>query len=200
MGNTDIFETIAGSYDTPDRIQIAKVISNAIREYVDNGKDKSAIDFGCGTGLVGLDLIDEFGHMTFLDTSANMLEQIDRKLADAGIRNASTLCVDFETESRSDLHADYVIMAQVLLHIPDIEPVLSRLYEVLNPGGHLLIADFDKNENVQSDKVHNGFDQEELARLMTTIGYKDVTSRTIYTGEKIFMNQDASLFIMDCRK
>lgn len=52
MGNTDKFEMIADTYDTPERIQIAKVASNAIREYLVDSKSKNAIDFGCGTGLV----------------------------------------------------------------------------------------------------------------------------------------------------
>ncbi len=34
MANTDKFEMIAKTYDTPERIQIAKVSSDAIREYV----------------------------------------------------------------------------------------------------------------------------------------------------------------------
>lgn len=34
MGNTDKFEMIANIYDTPERIQIAKVASDAIREYL----------------------------------------------------------------------------------------------------------------------------------------------------------------------
>lgn len=34
MANTDKFEMIANMYDTPERIQIAKVSSDAIREYV----------------------------------------------------------------------------------------------------------------------------------------------------------------------
>jgi ubiquinone/menaquinone biosynthesis C-methylase UbiE len=200
MGNTDIFEAMANGYDTSERIQIAMIASNAIREYIGNGKDKSAIDFGCGTGLVGLNLLDDFHNIVFLDTSQNMLEQINQKLADANILNADTLCFDFETGFRSDLHADYVFMAQVLLHIKDVELVLSRLYEVLNPGGHLLIVDFDKNEKVIADKVHNGFDQGNLIDLMTKIGFKEIKSKTIYTGSKIFMNQDASLFIIDSKK
>lgn len=200
MGNTDIFEAMANSYDTSERIQIANIASNAIREYIENGKDKSAIDFGCGTGLVGLNLLDEFQHVVFLDTSPNMLELINQKVANANILNAETICFDFEAGSRSDLHADYVFMAQVLLHIKEIEPVLSRLYEVLNPGGHLLIVDFDKNENVIADKVHNGFDQGNLIALMSKIGFKETKSKTIYTGSNIFMNQDASLFIMDAKK
>jgi len=200
MGNTDIFEAMADGYDTSERIHIAKVASDAIRAYIEDGKDKSAIDFGCGTGLVGLNLLDAFRHIVFLDTSQNMLDRIDRKMAEANIRNASTLRLDMETGFKADLHADYVFMAQVLLHIKDTELILSRLYEVLNPGGHLLIVDFDKNENIQSDMVHNGFDQGDLIGLMAGIGYADIKSQTFYTGNKIFMNQDASLFIVDATK
>lgn len=200
MGNTDIFETLANRYDTSERIKIAKITSNAIREYIVDGKNKSAIDFGCGTGLVGMDLLNDFHSMIFLDTSQNMLEKIKQKIADTNIQNAYTLCFDFETAFRSDIHADYVFMAQVLLHINDVELVLSRLYEVLNPEGHLLIVDFNKNEGVISDKVHNGFDQEKLIGLMTRIGFKEIKSETFYTGNKIFMNQDASLFILDSKK
>ncbi|MBB6731450.1 class I SAM-dependent methyltransferase [Cohnella zeiphila] len=200
MANTDKFEMIASMYDTPERIHIAKVSSDAIREYVADAKSKNAIDFGCGTGLVGMNLLNEFQSMLFLDTSPNMINQIKQKITDSHIRNADTLCFDFEKEILSDLRADYIFMAQVLLHLPDVELVLSRLFDVLNEGGHLLIVDFDKNENVVSEVVHNGFDQVELARLMTKIGYRDIQSRTFYTGSKIFMGQDASMFVLDAQK
>jgi ubiquinone/menaquinone biosynthesis C-methylase UbiE len=200
MGNTDAFEIIANKYDTSERIKIAKITSNTIREYIVNGKDKSAIDFGCGTGLIGMNLLSDFKRMIFLDTSPKMLEQINQKIADSNIRNADTLCFDFETAFRSDIHADYIFMAQVLLHINDVELILSRLYEVLNPEGHLLMVDFNKNEEIISDKVHNGFEQEKLIALMTKIGFKGIKSKTFYNGNKIFMNQDASLFILDAKK
>lgn len=32
--------------------------------------------------------------------------------------------------------------------------------------GHLLVVDFDKNDKVVSELVHNGFDQEQLGELM----------------------------------
>ncbi|WP_259391952.1 hypothetical protein [Paenibacillus thiaminolyticus] len=46
MGNTDKFEMIANIYDTSERIQIAKVSSDAIREYLVDANSKHAIDFG----------------------------------------------------------------------------------------------------------------------------------------------------------
>ncbi len=200
MGNTDKFEQIATIYDTPERVHIASVSADAIRKFAVATKEKIAIDFGCGTGLVGLDLLDAFHSILFLDSSPNMIKQVQQKITALRIPNAATMCFDFETEVTSDLHADYIFMAQVLLHIKDVEFILTRLYDVLNPGGHLLIVDFNKNENIISDIVHNGFDQIELTSMMTKLGYKNIQSETIYEGTNIFMGQDASMFILNALK
>ncbi|MGE7111510.1 class I SAM-dependent methyltransferase [Lysinibacillus sp. NPDC047702] len=202
MGNTDKFEMIANIYDTPERIQIAKISSDAIQNFLIDTKSKNAIDFGCGTGLVGMNLLNEFNSILFLDTSQNMINQINQKITDLKIQNVDSLCFDIEKESLSDLHvqADYIFMTQVLLHIHDVELVLSRLFDVLNEGGHLLIVDFNKNEKIVSDIVHNGFNPEELADIMTKIGYRDIQFKTFYTGSKIFMGHDSSMFILDSKR
>nr|WP_243735040.1 class I SAM-dependent methyltransferase [Paenibacillus turpanensis] len=139
---------IANVYDTPERIQIARVSSDAIRNYLVDAKSKKAIDFGCGTGLVGMNLINDFHSILFLDTSQNMINQIQQKITDLNIQNANTICFDFEKESLSDLQADYIFMAQVLLHIDEVELVLTRLFDVLCEGGHLLIVDFNKKMKI----------------------------------------------------
>lgn len=200
MGNTDKFEMIADSYDTPERIHIAKVSADAIRGYLVDTKNKDAIDFGCGTGLVGMNLLNDFRSIMFLDTSQNMIHQIERKIHDLKLQNAETLCFDFEQDNLTDLRTDYIFMVQVLLHINDYEPVLSKLYDVLNPGGHLMIIDFNKNEEIVSDLVHNGFEQAVLSDAMFRIGYRNIESRTFYTESKIFMGSDASMFILDAQK
>jgi len=48
--------------------------------------------------------------------------------------------------------------------------------------------------------VHNGFEQIKLTDIMTQIGYRDIQSKTFYTGSKIFMGHYASLFILDSQK
>lgn len=200
MGNTDKFDMIADIYDTPERTQIANVLADAIRESLVDAKSKNAIDFGCGTGLVGMNLLNDFKSILFLDSSPNMINQVKQKISDSYIQNAHTLCFDFEGDGLSDLHTDYILMVQVLLHIKDFRSVLLKLYDVLNPGGHLIIIDFNKNDEVVSDMVHNGFDQEELTNIMSKIGYRDIQSRTFHNGSKIFMGHDASLFILDSQK
>lgn len=200
MGNTDKFEMIASSYDTPERIRITQVFSDAIREYLVDAKNKNAIDFGCGTGLIGMNLLNDFQSILFLDTSQNMINQVQQKISGLNIQNADTLCFDFEKDNIADLHTDYLLMVQVLLHIQDFQSVLKKLYDVLNPGGHLIIIDFNQNDKIVSDLVHSGFDQAMLAEVMSLIGYKGIRSQTFYNGSQIFMGQDASLFILDGQK
>ncbi len=197
MGNIEKFDAMATQYDTPERARIAKIIAGAIRKRVASGADKCAVDYGCGTGLVGICLADIFDSLVLIDASPNMIEQVNAKIA--GIPNAEALCRDFSREP-PDVRADYIFLTQVLLHVKDIEPFLASLFAALNPGGRLLIVDFNKNEAVASELVHNGFDQSELAEVLKRIGFLSADSETFYRGERIFMNQDASLFILDARK
>jgi ubiquinone/menaquinone biosynthesis C-methylase UbiE len=201
VGNTDKFDMIANSYDTTERVQIAQESAAAIRKYLVDARSKNAIDFGCGTGLVGMNLLNDFESILFMDSSQNMIQQIKQKISDANIQNANTLCFDLEKEDMLlDINADYIFMAQVLLHIRDYKTLLSKLYKMLKSGGHLIIIDFNKNEEISSDLVHNGFDLKKLGDTMLGIGYTDIKSKTFYSGKNIFMGRDAFLFILDSQK
>jgi SAM-dependent methyltransferase len=125
---------------------------------------------------------------------------INQKIFDSNAFNASTMCFDFERKTEVNIRTDYIFMVQVLLHIQDFESLLSKLYDILNIRGHLLIVDFNKNDKVVLDIVHNGFDQQKLKETLWEIGYKDIRNKTFYAGSKLFMDQDASLFILVAKK
>ncbi|MEA4895621.1 MAG: class I SAM-dependent methyltransferase [Oscillospiraceae bacterium] len=196
METSGIWEAMASRYDTDDRVGIANKIAEAIREELSGMEGETAIDYGCGTGLVGMELLDLFHSVLFVDPSARMIEQVDRKIAEGHIQQARTMCCDFLNELPNGLQADYVILSQVLLHIPDIRSILSKLYDVLKKDGHLIVVDFDKNETVVSQTVHNGFRQKELIQLLREIGFASASAHTFHHGKGIFMNKDASLFIL----
>lgn len=200
MGNIEKFNQMANKYDTPERIQMATIIADTIRGQLEDSKGKKAIDYGCGTGLVGMQLRNDFQSILFIDASSNMIEQVQEKVSQLKVKNATTLCCDFTSQYPNELHADYIMMAQTLLHIKEVRLVLLSLHKMLNKGGHLLIVDFDKNESIVSDDVHNGFEQEKLLELIKEIGFTKASSRIFYQGKKIFMNKDASLFILDATK
>ncbi len=199
METNNVFEMMACRYDTEERVHNAKIIAQAIRAELTDTKQRTALDYGCGTGLVGLALIDLFSFMTLVDASLKMVEQVRLKIEGARIENASALCADFLQEP-PQVQADYVLVSQVLLHIRDTRAILTRLFDAVNPGGHLIVVDFDRNESIVSDRVHPGFDQAALTGLLKEIGFASAAAHTFYHGQQIFMKQDASMFILDARK
>ena len=190
----NVFEQIAKRYDTEERIELAKVIVNEVRPELRNSQSKSLIDYGSGTGLISLELSDLVHSILLVDSSKQMLEVAKAKISRKGIANAKTLYSDF-TQETPELKADIVLMSLVLLHIPDTNKILKELFGILNDGGKLIIIDFDKNDKIQHPKVHNGFSHEELKKRLSDIGFKSTEMKTFFHGRRIFMNQDASMFI-----
>jgi ubiquinone/menaquinone biosynthesis C-methylase UbiE len=199
METRDIFEQMASQYDTEERKSIAHIIAQKVRSELTDTKSLSALDYGCGTGLLGLELVDMFRTMLFVDTSPQMIAQVQRKIENAHIGTAGTLCCDFCVEP-CNVKTDFVLMSQVLLHVKDYALLLNRLYQILNQDGHLIVVDFDLNERIVSDKVHHGFEQSELMLLLKQIGFASVHANTFYHGQKMFMKEDASLFLLHAQK
>lgn len=196
----EIFEKAASHYDADERVLVAHKITEEIRRSIDGLHITTALDYGCGTGLVGLELVDLFDSLLLVDTSPKMIEQVERKIKQGHVDSAQTLCSDFCLEAPSDQQFDLVFMAQVLLHVKEIPVLLERLHAVLNEGGQLIIVDFDKNEKVKSDLVHNGFERDEIFELVKQAGFANPRAHTFYQGKKLFMKEDASLFLLEAKK
>lgn len=196
----NVFDEMAYRYDTEERIEIANIMANEIKSRLKGFEEKTAIDLGCGTGLVGLKLINYFKSIEFIDTSKNMIDIVNEKIEKLNIKNASAYHMDILVDDTKSIKVDCIFMSQVLLHIPEYKLFLKRVYNMLNSNGVLIIVDFDKNEKVISDKVHNGFDTLELGEFLESIDFKNISSNTFYSGREIFMKQDASMFILEATK
>lgn len=190
----NVFEQMASRYDTEDRIELAKVIAKEVKQELQKSTTKSLIDYGSGTGLVSLQLSELVDSILLVDSSKQMLDVAEAKISRRGISNAKVLYSDF-TKETPQLKADIVLMSLVLLHIPDTEKILQQLFSILNESGELIIVDFDKNDQIDHPKVHNGFSHEGLKDILSEVGFDSIEIKTFYHGKKIFMNQDASMFI-----
>lgn len=190
----NVFEQMAKRYDTEERKSLAQVVVGEVRPELQDSQSKSLIDYGAGTGLVGLDLADLVQSLLLVDASEQMLEIAKTKISHMGLNHADVLNADF-TEEKPDLKADIILMSLVLLHIPDTENILQALFDILNDGGKLIIVDFDKNDKVSHPKIHNGFSHEELKERLSEAGFTSTQIKTFYHGERIFAKQDASMFI-----
>lgn len=191
----NIFEKLAQQYDTPARTHLAQIITQAVQPEF-HGK---VMDYGSGTGLVSLPLAQQTTKLILVDAAEQMLAVAKHKIQQQQLTNVQVYQADF-TQGTPQLQVDTILLSLVLLHIPDTQKILTELFDLLPKNGKLLIVDFAQNPNVSHPKVHNGFESQELTELLQAIGFTVVTLTNFYHGEKIFMNQDATLFLATCVK
>ena len=127
-----------------------------------------------------------------------MLKMAEEKIQAADLKNVRTIHADASVEFPA-VQANLILLSLVLLHIPDTENILTKLYEILAPGGQLIIVDFDKNEQISHPKVHNGFSQEELNNRLEKRALSLLLVIPSIVGKAIY-EQNASLFLSISQK
>ncbi len=191
------FDSKARQWDSnPVFVERAEKIAAAIRAEVALNTGMSALDYGCGSGLLSFPLKDELGQITCKDTSAGMLNVLREKIADQGVTNMTVRQTDLTADTMPDERYDLIYSSMTLHHIPDTAKILSVFHALLRPGGHLCIADLDQEDGsfhgIEID-VHHGFDRTALKALARAAGFVEVRFRTVFeivkqqeTGERAF--------------
>jgi len=194
------FDSIAKDYDTDIRIERAKAFADEIRLHITDGHQKTMLEYGCGTGLVGFNLIHDMGSVIFADSSFEMLEQVKQKLLSLGKTSSYAIHYDFTEEAPKDLSVDYILASLVLHHIEDVKTIISRFYNLLNDDGHLLIIDKNGEGIFYTDHPdydgYDGFNQSVLADIVKEVGFSKVESKTFWHGSSI----RNGVFILDAVK
>lgn len=92
---SNLFDQRAAGWDNnPGRVALARAVVAAIRDAVPLRPDMRVMDFGAGTGLVTLGLLDDVGEITAVDASAGMLRVLAEKTAVWGSNRVRTLRCD----------------------------------------------------------------------------------------------------------
>ena len=176
------FNKDASSWDeNPRRVQLAKEIAHSIRQQVRLSTTMDVLDFGCGTGLLAIELLPYVRSVTGVDSSAGMLEIFDRKIADGKLDNVHTLHFDFDRGDTLQGRYDLVLSSMTLHHVREIGPLFVYLSRILRPGGFLCLADLDldggKFHADNTGVFHFGFCREKLRKKFQEAGFEDIRDR-----------------------
>ncbi len=200
------FDSHARQWDgNPVFVERGERIAQAVREVVPLHPGLRVLDYGCGTGLLAFPLRHEVGAMLLADTSPGMLEVAAEKIVAQGAGNLRTAKLDLLTDPAPAESFDLIVTAMTLHHIPDTDRILRVFHQLITPGGHLCIADLDREDGsfhgVEVD-VHPGFDRDDLARRARAAGFVDVQFRTVFTISKTHDSgtQDYPVFLMHARR
>ncbi len=202
--STERFDKAASEWDGKSRrVQLAKKISNAISKLALT-KEMDAMEYGCGTGLVGIAISPAIKKLTAIDTSPGMLEVLEQKISTEALENIRTLRCDLLAEDYTTMH-HLILCSMTLHHIEDARGLLQRFAEFLLPGGYIAIADLFSEDGTFHDADaegihHNGFDPEELKAVLNSCGLEDISHTTVHTIAKADNNREYPVFLLTARK
>ena len=105
-------------------------------------------DIGCGDGQTFALVADEFpdgAAGTILDCNAYYLSQYEAAMRAAGRwQLAKSICAPFSPDTAVDGGFDLILAIHVLYYFDDLRASLTRIYELLKPGGAAFIVFADE--------------------------------------------------------
>jgi len=204
------FDKEAASWDkSPDRVKLANDIANALSDEKILTPDMDVLDFGCGTGLLTLQLQPLARFVTGVDSSQGMLGVLKAKIENRSMtmNNIKIQYLDLEKGDVLDGSFDLIICSMTLHHVKEIRPLLDQFYRITAPRGYLCIADLDPDNGQfhgDNDTVfHHGFDRAMLRQAFMDVGFDNIRDRTAANVMKPTPDgsmRSFSVFLMTGRK
>ena len=174
--------------DDPAKWRRAEDVAAAIRRRVDLTPATAALDYGCGTGLLGFALRHDVGTIDLADSSQGMLDAVAAKIAATGAAGMRPLRYDIVTDPLPPSRYDLVVSAMTLHHLPDTEAALRTFAALLRDEAAVLcLADLDAEDGSfhsgRSD-LHHGFDRDLLRVQAGRAGFGSVDFETVHEVER----------------
>ena len=201
------FNKVPKEWDNPERIERMEILSRKILESIENPSEKTALEIGCGTGLLTTRLSKKLKEVACFDTAEGMLHILKDKIENDDIKNISIYSEDILTNEDFYEKFDLVYSCMVFHHIIDIEKEFQLLNRLLKKDGQVMIIDLDEEDGSfhMHDKNfngHNGFNRDEFKAVLEKQGFKDVVFETVFKGIKEFQDKktEYSLFLCIAKK
>ena len=191
--------------DNPVFVERGLKIAEAIRKAVPLHRHMSALDYGCGTGLLSFPLKDELGAILLADSSDGMLAVVAEKIAAQRAPNMTAMKLDLMADAVPTQRFDLIYTSMTLHHVPDTDAILRIFHDLLNPGGSLCIADLDKEDGSfhgPEIDVHHGFDRADLNLRAARAGFTDMQFQTVFniSKEQGSGPRDYPVFLLTARR
>ncbi|MBN2078943.1 MAG: class I SAM-dependent methyltransferase [Spirochaetes bacterium] len=183
------FDDSAQTWDEkPRRIQLARDVFRSMAAAVTIARGMRALDFGCGTGLLSLQVLELTGAVTCADSSGKMLDVLEKKAGAAGLSGVTTLHLTSDDGDGLKGSYDLITSSMTFHHVRNVPPLVMRLAGHLNPGGTLCVADLDPDGGTfhqdTTGVFHNGFPREVMVDYFRGAGLVDVQSSTAAIVER----------------
>ncbi|EPX55670.1 transcriptional regulator, ArsR family [Cystobacter fuscus DSM 2262] len=137
------------------------------------------VDFGCGTGVLTVELARWARHVTAIDHNPVALDKARAEAGRLGLRNITFLEADLKALPLESGAQDLVVLSQSLHHVNSSERVLAEGARLLRPGGRMVVLELMPHDEqwVRSRLGHQhlGFEPAALQNAMRAAGLETPT-------------------------
>ena len=205
----DTFAEKAKIWDSNPRITaFADLFSAELNKIVPDHSGLAILEFGCGTGLVGLRYAKNAASLDMVDSSPAMLHVLRAKkeAQESHVRIHEGTLSSLTGGAAAPKSIDWVISNMALHHVEDIPALIKELHRLVKPGGRVTIGELETEPGTfhAPDIVpHNGFDPRALSRLFEEGGFILNTSHTFLTmprKDRDDVTRTYSTFILDATR
>ena len=158
-----------GQLSTIDATISLELITEAAKRI--NPAASTLLDVGCGAGNYTLMMLSKIPNLqcTLVDLSKPMLDKAYERVSAVNSNKVQVIQGDIRTVELSNDHFDIILAGAVLHHLrddKDWETTFTKLYQLLKPGGCLMISDLI----MQDTEVLNNYTWEKYGDYLESTG------------------------------
>ena len=187
---TERFDQLAVTWDADSsRAALARAVADGIRRDVGLTPAMDVLDFGCGTGLLTLELAPHVRHIVGADASAGMLAVLEEKVGANRLSSVRPYLVGDATPLASAGRFHLIASSMAVHHVRDVPALIAEFATLLHPHGRLALADLDSEDGTFHDADvrdvhHRGFERAWLRERMLQHGFVDLRDTTAFVHRR----------------
>jgi len=135
-------------------------------------------DIGCGIGYFSIpasEIVGNSGKVYAMDVSEEMLNDVEKKIAENSIANIETRITDGGKLNLDNGDITFALISNVLHEVEDKGKMLGDIKRLLGTEGRIAIIEWEKIDSEFGPPKDHRLDKEELAKMMKSVGFRDIS-------------------------
>ena len=143
-------DEVKSLFETPawylDRRQFnINIRTETVEELVAKLAPKQILDIACGNGSISMPLLKPTNRLTLLDLSSAMLANAKSRIPEGLAGNVRLINEDFFKADLAPHSFDLIICLGLIAHVDSPKALVSRIAELLTPGGVVIMESTDSS-------------------------------------------------------
>lgn len=144
-------------------------------------QDHIILDVGAGTGFFTIPMAERTSNEVYaMDLDLRMLNVIKSKAMEKNLENIKLIHESLESWSLKNEIIDFVMASLILHEISSLKESLTKIFEVMKVGGHLLCLEYEKDESIlEGPPMDIRIQSKDLEKTLVSIGFNIVKNTKI---------------------